>query len=91
MSQDFIKKANTVFVSKTWFCVWADEKTDFGQFYSFDTVTLFPIDTQLVAVDLLTKSERDWLNAYHVRVYEKLSQHLNDVEKTWLKEKCKEI
>lgn len=71
-------------------CV-AAEKTDFGQFYSFDTVTLFPIDKQLVAVDLLTKSERDWLNAYHVRVYEKLSQHLNDAEKTWLKEKCREI
>lgn len=68
-------------------CVEA-EKTDFGQFYSFETVTLFPIDTQLVVLDLLTTSERNWLNNYHARVYEKLSPQLNEAEKAWLKEKC---
>lgn len=67
------------------------EETAFGKFYKFDTVTLFPIDKQLIDVALLSKSERDWLNAYHKRVYEMLSPQLNEAEKTWMKEKCGEI
>ncbi|MBL7814700.1 MAG: aminopeptidase P family protein [Saprospiraceae bacterium] len=68
-----------------------DEKTPYGQFYKFDTVTLFPIDTQLVDASLMSKSEIDWLNAYHERVYEQLSVHLDDTEKAWMKEKCRAV
>ena len=65
--------------------------TDFGTFYKFDTVTLFPIDTNLVDKTALTASERNWLNDYHTRVYEQLSPHVNDDEKVWLEEKCQKI
>ncbi len=68
-----------------------DVKTDFGQFYKFDTVTLFPIDTQLIDVKALSNSERDWLNAYHKQVYEKLSPHLEDDAKVWMWKKCQAI
>ncbi len=68
-----------------------DKKTDFGTFYKFDTVTLFPIDTNLVDKTVLTSSERDWINNYHTRVYEQLSPLLNDLEIAWLKRKCQKI
>ena len=39
----------------------------------FETITLAPIDLDLVEPSLLTEDERDWLNAYHARVRETLS------------------
>ena len=71
-------------------CVEA-EKTDFAQFYKFETVTLFPIDTTLIDNALMTRSEKAWFNAYHKRVNQKLSPYLNEEEKGWLSEKCKRI
>lgn len=68
-----------------------DQETDFGRFLKFDTVTLFPIDLNLVEASLLDKKEIDWLNEYHQRVYEKVSPLLNEEEKSWLKEKCGKI
>jgi Xaa-Pro aminopeptidase len=68
-----------------------DLQSEFGQFLRFETLTLFPIDTNLIDKDLLTKVEIDWLNAYHQRVYEKIAPHLNEVEKEWLRDKTKVI
>ncbi len=68
-----------------------DLQSEFGQFLRFETLTLFPIDTNLIDKDLLTKAEIDWLNAYHQRVYEKIASHLNEVEKEWLRDKTKAI
>ncbi|MDR2854300.1 MAG: aminopeptidase P family protein [Prevotellaceae bacterium] len=65
------------------------EKTDFGQFLKFETLTLFPIDTQLINVDLLTKKEIKWLNDYHTQVYDKLTPNLSGDEREWLSSKCK--
>ncbi len=55
---------------------------------SFETLTLAPIDRRLIDIGLLTKSERDWLNAYHARVQKALSPHLEKSAKTWLKAAC---
>jgi Xaa-Pro aminopeptidase len=71
--------------------VMPDEENDYGKFLKFETVTLCPIDTKPVDINLLTKDERNWLNNYHKTVYEKLSTHLPDGVKAWLKEKTKEI
>jgi len=68
-----------------------DEENDYGKFLKFETVTLCPIDTKPVDVSLLTESERNWLNDYHTKVYEKLSSFLTDEEKEWLKEKTKAV
>ncbi|MEM6963133.1 MAG: aminopeptidase P family protein [Bacteroidota bacterium] len=64
------------------------QKTPYGQFLEFESVTLFPIDKNLVEHALLTKREVEWLADYHREVYEKLSPHLNPEEKAWLEEKC---
>ncbi len=64
------------------------EKTEFGQFLKFETLTLCPIDKNLIDINLLTEHEIKWLNDYHTRVYDTLSKQLNEVECEWLKEKC---
>lgn len=66
-------------------------KTDFGQFLKFETITLFPIDSTLIDVEMLDASEISWLNAYHQKVFEALSPQLDAVEKAWLETKCTPI
>lgn len=67
------------------------ETTDCGDFLSFETITLCPIDTQAILPQLLGEVEVNWLNNYHHRVYDTLCPNLNEEEKEWLKEKTKEI
>ena len=64
---------------------------EFGTFYNFETITLCPIDTTPIDRELMTQQEIDWLNNYHTMVFDKLSPHLNEEEKAWLKEKIKHI
>jgi len=68
-----------------------DEVTEFGQFLRFDTVSLCYIDKSLIDISLLDQKEVDWLNAYHSEVFDKLSPHLTEAEKLWLKEKTEPI
>lgn len=65
--------------------------TEYGDFYSFETLTLFPIDTTPIVKELLTEDEIKWLNDYHKNVYEKLSPLVNKEEATWLKAKTQAI
>ncbi|MBP1639917.1 MAG: putative aminopeptidase [Bacteroidetes bacterium] len=67
------------------------EKTEFGQFYAFETLTLCPFDTSVLDLSLLTAEEKTWINHYHQTVYERISPLLNDEEKAWLKKKCAAI
>jgi Xaa-Pro aminopeptidase len=50
----------------------------------FETITLAPIDVDLVEPKLLSVEERDWLNAYHVRVREALTPLVDEETKAWL-------
>jgi Xaa-Pro aminopeptidase len=50
----------------------------------FETITLAPIDRGLVEPRLLSEDERNWLNAYHVRVRETLSPLVDDETRVWL-------
>ena len=68
-----------------------DRENEFGKFLKFETVTMCPIDTKPVDVNLLTKEEKDWLNNYHKEVYEKVSPFLDAEHKEWLEEKTKEV
>ena len=61
--------------------------TDFGEFYKFETVTLFPFDLKLFDLSIMTDEEVLWLNAYHKRVYDTLSPELDEHERAWLERK----
>jgi Xaa-Pro aminopeptidase len=50
----------------------------------FETITLAPIDLELVEPSLLTDEERDWLNAYHARVRGTLSPQVDEETREWL-------
>ncbi len=58
--------------------------TEFGKFLQIEPLTLCPIDTTPIDVDMLLPEEIDWLNAYHHSVYEKLSPFLDEEEKIWI-------
>jgi len=60
-------------------------------FLEFETITYFPIDTQLIDFSLLTKAEVEWLNEYHAIVKDKICPHLEGEMKTWMAEKCKPV
>jgi Xaa-Pro aminopeptidase len=61
------------------------ETTDFGDFLSFETLTLCPIDTKTVNITMMNRDEIKWLNDYHARVYDLLSPHLENEEIEYLK------
>ena len=61
------------------------ESTAYGDFLKFETLTLAPIDTAPIVLEMLSTEEREWLNNYHHRVYESLSPYLEGNEKEWLR------
>lgn len=65
--------------------------TEFGKFLQIEPLTLCPIDTTPIDVDMLLPEEIEWLNDYHQLVYEKLSPFLDEEEKLWLKNATKPI
>ena len=67
------------------------KETEFGKFLQFESLTLCPIDKAPIIPDMLLPEELAWLNTYHQRVFDTLSPHLNEEEKTWLKDACAAI
>lgn len=67
------------------------EKTEYGQFMDFETLTLVPIDLDAVLPEAMSERERSLLNQYHKRVYETISPYLEQEEAEWLKEVTREI
>lgn len=51
----------------------------------FETITLAPIDLELVDTKLLSAEEKAWLNAYHARVREHLWDLVDPDTQAWLK------
>lgn len=60
------------------------KETEFGTFLQFESLTLAPIDTTPILMDMLLEEEKAWLNAYHAEVYRQLSPYLSDEENEWL-------
>ena len=63
---------------------WPEDKTADRDTLTFETLTLAPIDQRLIVTSMLTVEERAWLNAYHARVQETLSSHLDTATRAWL-------
>jgi Xaa-Pro aminopeptidase len=60
-------------------------------FYTFETLTLCPIELRLLNKAILTKEEVDWLNAYHQRVQKELTPLLVQDAASWLKKATRSI
>jgi Xaa-Pro aminopeptidase len=58
---------------------------------SFETITLAPINLDLVNVALLLESERQWLNDYHARVRKTLTPLLPAEIKDWFEKATRAI
>lgn len=58
---------------------------------AFETLTLAPIDRDLIDPALLTGEELAWLNDYHARVAEALAPVLEGDDRDWLIERCAPI
>ncbi len=69
----------------------AAEKTEFGDFLKFETLTLCPIDTRCIDLNLLRDDERAWLNDYHATVFERVSPLVSGAAKTWLQARTQPI
>lgn len=65
--------------------------TEFGKFLRFEPLTLCPIDTRPIVVDMLSTEELGVLNAYHKMVYERLSPMLDEEHKAWLADKTRSL
>ena len=61
------------------------EKNGYGTFLGFEVMTLAPIDMTPIVWEDMSKEEIEALNAYHKKVYEKLSPFLDGETAEWLK------
>ena len=63
-------------------------ESDFGEYYCFEDLTLFPMDFELVEYSMLGPDEIDWLGIYHLTVLTELEPLLTDDEMEWLTRRC---
>ena len=61
------------------------------KFLNFDTLTLCPLELDLIDTAILTELQIEWINKYHERVYLELSPLLEESERVWLKGKTQRI
>ncbi|XP_071725503.1 aminopeptidase P2 [Rutidosis leptorrhynchoides] len=53
-------------------------------YIGFEKLTFVPIQTKLVDLNLLSAAETDWLNDYHLQVWEKVSPLVGGSAREWL-------
>ncbi|QZZ19576.1 aminopeptidase P family protein [Leptothermofonsia sichuanensis E412] len=56
--------------------------------YGFEPLTYIPFDQRLIDLNRLSDRQREWLQAYHQAVVEKLAPTLNETEAQWLQAAC---
>jgi Xaa-Pro aminopeptidase len=54
----------------------------------FETLTFVPLDRRLICGDMLSPGERDWLNAYHRAVFDRIAPRLSPFARDWLHAAC---
>ena len=62
-----------------------DYENEYGTFLKFETLTMVPIDLDLVDLEYLNNEDIKRLNSYHREVYEKLSPFMQGEELEFLK------
>ena len=69
----------------------ATGSTEFGEFLRFETLTLCPIDTRCIDLELLRADEIAWLNDYHDVVRARLAPHVSGEAAAWLELRTRSI
>lgn len=64
---------------------------DTRRMLQFETITFAPIDRNLIEASLLDQDERDWLNAYHREVLERVAPDCSAQTQNWLARVCAPI
>lgn len=67
------------------------ETTEFGNFYQFKVMTLFPFDRSLFETGIMTPEEIKWVDDYHAEVRKRLTPLLSPEEAAWLKAKTEPL
>jgi Xaa-Pro aminopeptidase len=62
----------------------SDHSSDDRKFLEFETLTVVPIDRNLIDVEILSGPERDWLDTYHARVRDTVGPNLESEDRVWL-------
>ena len=60
-------------------------------FLCFETLSLCPLEPELIQGELLSQEEISWVNSYHRLVWERLSPLLSAPQRNWLKGKTREL
>lgn len=66
-------------------------ETEFGTFYDFEELTLFPFDLRLFDTSIMSDAEIEWVNKYHTEVRERLTPMLDAEQAAWLAEKTRPL
>lgn len=66
-------------------------ENEFGQFYTFETLTCCPYERKLIDVSLLTDEEINLIDGYHAWVYSKLKDMVDKSSLKYLKEATKPL
>lgn len=69
-------------------------KSDIGKtdkFLEFETLSMCPLECDLIDSSLLTDIQIDWVNNYHNKVYNTLAPLLEESERVWLKDKTRRL
>ena len=64
------------------------KSNEYGDFYRWRNLTLFPFDHKLIEEEILTPEEKEWLSDYNREVWERLSPLLTEEEAKWLAQQC---
>jgi Xaa-Pro aminopeptidase len=62
-----------------------------NNFLQFRTLTLAPLDPELIDFQMLTRPEKKWLQNYHQEILEKFSEKLEKENLIWLKKICEKF
>lgn len=65
--------------------------TEMGNFFRFETMTLFPFDLNLFDTAIMTDAEIDWVNGYHREVRSRLTPLLTPEQAAWLEKKTQPL
>lgn len=87
----YIEGSHGVRHENTMLVVEAMDGITFGPYYKFEQLTLCPILTGPILVEMMEKQEIEWFNSYQQEVYNRLAPHLDEEHREWLKEVTKPI